>query len=72
MILTQYPSTQDAIPAVETNLIAFVAFTAELQFFSRAAGCPTHSRFLRMSRRGGRLSSLNFSTGRRSISRGHS
>ena len=41
MILTQYPSTQDAISAVETNLIAFVAFTAELQFFSRAAGCPS-------------------------------
>jgi hypothetical protein len=38
----------------------------------RFAGCPTHSRFLRMSGRGGRLSSLNFSTGRRSISSGHS
>jgi RHS repeat-associated protein len=40
--------------------------------FTGVAGCPTHSRSLRMSGRGVLLSSLNFSTGRAFIVIGHS
>jgi hypothetical protein len=60
------------------ELLRFVCGNMKL-FFTRLsrpvhewAGCPIHSRSLRMSGRGVLLSSLNFSTGRTFIFTGHS